>query len=458
MSLGAEIAPLLDAQTGHASHVLSVVSGGVPGEGFEDVSTSWQRSARHHHVDPTDTEAPRILTRREIDERREPIDALISSARPEIDTLYQRVRDAGYVLLFCDVGGVAVEHRGDDRAADAFRFWGTWLGGVWAEDAEGTNGIGTCIVEERPITVHRGQHFRSRNTDLSCSGAPIFDERGVLAAVIDVSAIDPQLSEHAHALTGVLTEGWARAIEERNFREHFRRHWIVALAPPEDAGRGMLLALDGDQRIVGADRIARRSLLLDDAKIARGVSLWSFFERDGALFRVTNDCIDRIARLVFAGSHDSCVALLTPPESRALSANLGRAAMYTRPRLDVVSSLPAGELPVPLRGGLSGGAMRRVRDYIEAHLGETIDLPTLAGLAGSSVFHFARQFKQTTGLTPHSYLLTRRIEHARELLATTEHSIAEIAVMTGFADQSHFSRSFRRLAGMSPREFRWSLR
>jgi transcriptional regulator of acetoin/glycerol metabolism len=104
---------------------------------------------------------------------------------------------------------------------------------VWSEEVEGTNGIGTCIVEERHVTVHRGQHFRSRHINLSCSGAPVFGVDGRLTAVLDVSAIDPELSERAHALTGALTVKSARAIEERFFRAHFSREWIVAVAPPE---------------------------------------------------------------------------------------------------------------------------------------------------------------------------------------------------------------------------------
>jgi AraC-like DNA-binding protein len=107
---------------------------------------------------------------------------------------------------------------------------------------------------------------------------------------------------------------------------------------------------------------------------------------------------------------------------------------------------------------LPNGAVRRVREYIEAHLSENIDLPTLAALAGLSVFHFARQFKHSTGITPHAYLVTRRIERARELLARSDRTITEIALMTGFADQSHFARQFRQIVGMTPRAFRWSLR
>ena len=92
----------------------------------------------------------------------------------------------------------------------------------------------------------------------------MFGADGRLIAVLDVSAIDPELSERAHALTRALTVRSARAIEERFFRGQFRREWIVAVAPPEGGGAGMLLAIDGNQRIVGANRVARTSLMLDD--------------------------------------------------------------------------------------------------------------------------------------------------------------------------------------------------
>src|SRR5246127_3472958 len=247
----------------HAEGVYLVAQEGTRLQGTDEVFTSWQRSATDYGVDPDSSVAPRILMSDEIKQLREPLDQLILSAQEEIDRLYKVVREAGYTLLFCDTAGVAVEHRGDEDDESRFRYWGTWLGGIWSEALEGTNGIGTCIAEERPVTVHRSQHFRSRHIDLSCSGAPIFDVDGRLMAVLDVSAIDPQLSERAHALTGALTVTAARAIAGRFFRERFRREWIVAVSPIEDGGPGMLLAVDSHQRIVGADRAARTSLLLD---------------------------------------------------------------------------------------------------------------------------------------------------------------------------------------------------
>src|SRR5260370_6711875 len=132
--------------------------------------------------------------------------------------------------------------------ASEFEYWGTWLGGVWAEEIEGTNGIGTCIAEERPVTVHRTQHFRSRHMNLSCSGAPIFGVDGRLLAVLDISAIDPQLSERAHALTGALTVNSARAIEERFFREHFRHHLLLAIPPPAQDPAALLPPLPASPR------------------------------------------------------------------------------------------------------------------------------------------------------------------------------------------------------------------
>jgi transcriptional regulator of acetoin/glycerol metabolism len=449
---------LIDMPARHTEQVYLVAQGQGPELGIDEVAPSWQRSANKHGIDPDSAEAPRILTSGELKELREPLDSLVHSAQEEINRLYKVVREAGYTLLLCDTAGTAVEHRGEDADASQFKYWGTWLGGVWSEAIEGTNGIGTCIVEERPVTVHRGQHYRSRHINLSCSAAPIFDADGRLMAVLDVSAIDPDQSERAHALTGALTLASARVIEERFFREAYRREWIVAVAPPEDGAPGLLLAVDGNQRVVGANRAGRTSLLLDDRGLRAGVSLWSIFERDPTLFR-HKDTSDIPARLAIAGSDETWPALVTPPE-RVSGAwqNATSVVLHTRPRLDLLASIRQ-LMPVPqARGGLPPGAMRRVREYVETHISESIDLAALAGIAGLSLYHFARAFKQSAGVTPHHYLVQRRVERAQEMLARTELSLSEIALAAGFSDQSHFARHFRQMLGMTPGQFRWSQR
>jgi transcriptional regulator of acetoin/glycerol metabolism/AraC-like DNA-binding protein len=441
----------------HAEQVFAATHADMPPSGAEEVLASWQRSALEHGVDPTHDEAPRILSSCELKDRREPIGALISSAEDELDRLYQLVGNAGYTILFCDTAGVAVEHRGDNRDASRFRYWGTWLGGVWSEAAEGTNGIGTCIAEERPVTVHRGQHFRSRHIDLSCSGAPIFGPDGRLLAVLDVSAIDPQLSEKAHALTGTLTATSARSIEERFFRERFRRYWIVMLAASGDANDHPLLAVDSDQRIVGANRAARRNFGLDGPMLQAGLGLGAIFERAPGVFR-RNSQADIATPLTIKHSGELCTALVTPPESALAAHSAAGAAVHTRARQDLIGTLAWAAPAAPQRGGLPPRAERRVREYVDAHLGDSIDLAELAAVAGLSLFHFARQFKQSVGVTPHHYLVQRRVEHAQKILARTELPLSEVALAAGFADQSHLARHFRQLLGATPREFRLSRR
>jgi transcriptional regulator of acetoin/glycerol metabolism/AraC-like DNA-binding protein len=447
----------IDIRAWHTAQVHSAAATSASAR-TDVVSASWRRSVNTHGIDPDSAEAPRILTSREIYALRDPLDRLIVSAEEEIDRLYKVVREAGYTLLFCDATGVAVEHRGEAADADLFKYWGTWLGGVWSEAAEGTNGIGTCIAEERPITVHRAQHFRSRHINLSCSAAPVFSVDGALIAALDVSAVDPERSDRAHALTGALTIAAARAIEERFFREHFRREWIIAAAPPEDGASGMLLAVDDHQQIVGANRAARVSLMLDEPRLQSGLGLWGFFARDAMLFR-RNETADIPTRLIIAGSDETWPALVTPPERTAGAwHSLATAALHARPRLDQLAALRRSEPPPQARGGLSPGAARRVREHIDAHLSENVDLAALAAIAGLSVYHFARAFKQSTGVTPHYYLVKRRIDQAKEMLARTEVSLAEVALATGFSDQSHLARHFRQILGTTPSQFRWSQR
>ena len=446
-----------DGPRDHGELVYSVAEGTAPAADIEEVSDSWRRSANQFGIDPVSKDAPRILTTRELNERRDALAALVFTAQPELDQLYKMVRPAGYTVLFCDTNGVAIEHRGEDSASSLFRYWGTWLGGVWSEEVEGTNGIGTCIVEQRPLTIHRSQHFRSRHIDLSCSGAPVFDVDGSLLAVLDVSAIDPALSERAHALTGALTITSARAIEERNFRERFRREWIVAIALPEDEAPTMLVAVDNSQRIMGADRFARAMFSLDDQMLLAGVSLWSIFERDLAPFR-RKETIDVATVFVSAGSTEPWAALVTPPENASGARNVTSVALHARPRPDFRNILSHLEPTPRVRGGLPPAAMRRIQEYVDAHLSEHVDLPVLAGIAGLSVFHFAREFKRTAGVTPHYYVLNKRVERAKTLLSRSDLSLSEIAFASGFSDQSHLTRRFRQIFGATPGEVRWSQR
>ena len=438
-----------------ADQVFRAAEGGPPTSATEKVQASWKRCANTYGVNPAAADAPRILTRQELTDFRQPLDELIFSAHEEIDRLYRLVREAGYTVLLCDAAGVAVEHRTDGSKAGLFQYWGTCLGGVWAEQTEGTNGIGTCIAEERPVTIHRSQHYRSRHKDLSCSGAPLFNVDGTLMGVLDVSGIDAGLSEHAHALTGVLTVNSARVITERLFRERFRRQWIVAAALPERDTLGMLLAVDEDQRIVGADRVARTTLLLDDRRLGAGVDLWTIFVRDVELFG-RRDGADTPTQLIVAGSNETCPALITPPENiSTVWRNPVMAGLHARPRLDSVMTIAKmARAQAAASGKISPSAVRRVKEHVEAHLSESVDLAQMAGVAGLSVFHFAREFRQATGVTPHYYLTRRRVERAQELVAHSGLHLSDIAVAVGFFDQSHMARHFRQILGTTPREFR----
>jgi transcriptional regulator of acetoin/glycerol metabolism len=209
----------------HDDRVAAALAAPIKAAGEDLVLNSWRRSADAHRIDPLSTQSPRIVTAGELRDFQTPVVRLISIARVELDRLYILVRPTRYVILLCDPNGVVIDHRGEEAEAAQFRYWGVWIGGVWAENVEGTNGIGTGITERRPVTVHLSQHFRARHISLSCSGAPIFDGDGTFAGVLDVSSIDPALSEHAHALTGPLTIAAAWAIEERLFRDQFRRAW-----------------------------------------------------------------------------------------------------------------------------------------------------------------------------------------------------------------------------------------
>ncbi|QWW72581.1 helix-turn-helix domain-containing protein [Rhizobium sp. WYJ-E13] len=98
--------------------------------------------------------------------------------------------------------------------------------------------------------------------------------------------------------------------------------------------------------------------------------------------------------------------------------------------------------------------LRRALDYLEAHLKGVLYLEDLAKVAGLSRMHFAAQFRASTGLSPHAYILKRRIEDAQHLLLDAARSIADIAFEMGFSSQAHFTGAFRKIVGVPPGRWR----
>ena len=105
-------------------------------------------------------------------------------------------------------------------------------------------------------------------------------------------------------------------------------------------------------------------------------------------------------------------------------------------------------------GGLGRGPLAAVIDYINENSGRELGVKGLAEIAGVSLSHFIRAFHQSMGVPPHQYLIRTRLNRAKELLRQTRYSIADIARMTGFSGQSHFTKHFGRFAGVTPRRYR----
>jgi AraC family transcriptional regulator len=135
--------------------------------------------------------------------------------------------------------------------------------------------------------------------------------------------------------------------------------------------------------------------------------------------------------------------------------HLARAAAARLLRAHSTATLKATEVR---RGGLSDRQLRRTVDYIEENIERDPTLSELASLAGLSPVYFARQFRRTTGVAPHQYLLRARVERAKRLLASGDLPVAAVAIDCGFCHQEHLTRVFRKFCGTTPGAYRLSLR
>lgn len=242
----------------HANHVNSVVKAGGFGpinNVASQVVRSWRRCVNDFRLDPAASQEILVVDHPDLAARLEKQANLLSIAQLEMANLHHQLAGSGFGIILTDADGVVLKMEGDPDFTDTASSAGILAGGVWSEERQGTNGMGTCLIERQPIIIHQDEHFLTRNTVLTCSAAPIFDHAGKLIAVLDASSYSHLAQQH----TLVLVNMSAQTIENRVFLCRFKDYYVLRFhSRPEfigTLGEGEL-AFAADGNLVAANRSA----------------------------------------------------------------------------------------------------------------------------------------------------------------------------------------------------------
>jgi AraC-like DNA-binding protein len=283
--------------------------------------------------------------------------------------------------------------------------------------------------------------------------APIHDYDGSALASIALFEKAGRLIEPTVHILRVLIRATARAMSERWFRLFHRREWIIAARREDERHTSIILAVDRSRTLIGADHAAREFLENTGRRFEPGLSISKFFGCDFTPGRGRRYC-DVALHLESCDASSRWLTLITPPELGAVQGcSRERLQIHTRPRLDALDTAAIAAEQEPRRG-LPARMLRSIEEYIDLHLEKDLSVEELASHLGISTSYFARSFRSSVGLAPHAYVMRRRLLRAQELLAGTELPLIDIALATGFADQSHFCRRFHQMTGVPPRTFR----
>ena len=246
----------------HAQQVLTVTQGKahLQGPGSDpSIARSWLRCLEDYHLDPALAMAPTVLEHGRVLESRERLQQVLHIAGGDMNSLHQQLCGAGHAVLLTDARGVILNCVTAPTERRIFERAGLWLGADWSEACEGTNGIGTCLVERQALTIHQDEHFRGRHTGLTCSASPVFDPHGQLLAVLDVSSARHDVSRQSQFHTMALVNLSAKMIESCYFLRYFDNQWLLRFhLQAESVGLFSegLLAFDGEGRICAVNQSA----------------------------------------------------------------------------------------------------------------------------------------------------------------------------------------------------------
>jgi len=352
------------------------------------IASSWRRCVdRMVSVERKPRERP-VVSNGALKGLRERSSQLIFHSGPVMDQLHEQISGTSSVVVLTDAAGVVLHSVGNpDFVAKAQRVT-LKPGGLWSEEANGTNAIGTALVEKVPVSVQVGEHFMEINQFLTCSAAPIFDPTGRMLGVLDVSSDSAAFQHHTMALVRMsaqMIENQFFASERPDqilFHFHLRPEFIGTLY------EGIaVFSLDG--RFVAGNRAALIQLGLDryDAQKRSfsdifDLTLAGLFEKARVLpqpiirFRLRNG-VELFGRVKFSASVSPITYLPIRP-SAAAARPAGNSGQDTG-----ASRLAALDLGDPVMGS----AIRKVGKVI----GHDIPL-MIEGESGSGKEMFARAF------------------------------------------------------------------
>jgi sigma-54 dependent transcriptional regulator, acetoin dehydrogenase operon transcriptional activator AcoR len=274
----------LNLASSHASRIFNIVQSGLQPAGIEPhVTRSWYRCLREYGIEPSAPRQNVVLNPQSVKELQQRMGELLRVARAEMESLYEQIAGSGFAVILSDTQGAVLSTITDPTLQREFRQAGLWLGALWDERHEGTNGIGTCLAEGGPVTVHREEHFRGYNLSLSCSGAPILDPHGGIMAVLDASTANSSDSRLIQRHTMALVNMSANLISRWNFLNEFGQFWILRFhSRPEFVGllHEALLALDGSGNILAVNESALLQLGCPTRKALIGQPIERYFQFD----------------------------------------------------------------------------------------------------------------------------------------------------------------------------------
>lgn len=250
------------------------------------VEQSWKRCLTDYNLLPDAVPKAAVLSHSEIQMLMEQREEFMRIAEPEVERLFRRLVDSEYLVSLASPQGAMVLFRCDYQYLSELAESGVIPGSIWAEDQQGTNGVGTCLRVGKPVTIAGTEHYGSAIQRLTCLTAPVLGRNGAIDSVINVTT-----ARHADArmnrMVQNIVERSARRIENGYFARMNRRNLMLRIV---DGGVGVAdiaeegrLALDENGKVTSASSVTSRILGQDAGKLA-GRSVEELFEMDQSIF------------------------------------------------------------------------------------------------------------------------------------------------------------------------------